>query len=80
MEVVNMNIKRDWLVNLRNQLDLSQKDVADKIGISRSAYAGYETGRRDPSIQNAKAIAELLNFNWTIFFDLKRRTKTQKTA
>lgn len=69
--------KRDWLISIRNQLGLSQKEAANKAGISRSAYAGYEIGRRDPEIKNAQAVGAALGFDWTLFFATKRRTKTQ---
>jgi putative transcriptional regulator len=74
--------KREWLISIRNELNMSQQEAADKAGISRSAYAGYETGRRDPEIDNAISVANALGFEWTLFFAKKCRTKTQdkKTA
>lgn len=74
--------KRQWLVNIRNELGMSQQEAAEKAGISRSAYAGYEIGRRDPEIDNAIAVASAMGFDWTLFFAKKCRTKTQnkKTA
>lgn len=70
--------KRDWLINIRLELGLSQKEAAEKCGISRSTYAGYEIGRRDPEIKNAMAVGNSLGFDWTIFFAKERRTMTQK--
>ena len=32
----------------------SQQQMADELGISRSAYAGYEINRRSPSIENTR--------------------------
>lgn len=72
--------KRLWLINIRDQLGMSQNDVAKKAGIPRSTYAGYELGRRDPTVKNAKAVASVLGFDWTIFFAQQGRTKTQKSA
>lgn len=36
---------------LRSKYNLSQKDVADRIGISSSVISGYETGERTPSTE-----------------------------
>ena len=39
------------LKQLRQQYNLSQKDVANQIGISPSVVSGYETGERTPSTE-----------------------------
>ncbi|GED69420.1 hypothetical protein BRE01_31220 [Brevibacillus reuszeri] len=49
------------LKSLRKQHKLMQKDVADKLGISESAYGFYEQGRREPSLDNIKQLAEIFN-------------------
>ena len=38
------------LLQLRKSKRVTQKDVADYLGISRQAYANYETGNREPDI------------------------------
>ena len=40
-----MNIK---LKELRKELNLTQKEVAEAIGITASAYSNYEQGLREP--------------------------------
>lgn len=72
-----MGVKRDWLITLRDQLDLTQKDVADKAGIPRSTYAQYEVGRRNPTVANAQRISDVLGIDWTIFFAQNGRVKRQ---
>jgi len=63
-----MKIKaREWLMVLRG--DLTQQQVADMAGISRSYYTGIETGLRNASVSAAKAIGKVLGFKWTKFFD-----------
>lgn len=44
---------------IRVQNGLSQQQIADVLGISRSAYCGYETGRRSPGLD---IIIKLSNF------------------
>lgn len=39
------------LKELRKEKDISQKTLANIIGISRTAYANYEQGAREPSIE-----------------------------
>jgi transcriptional regulator with XRE-family HTH domain len=73
-----MSTKRDWLVSLREQLKLSQRDVADKAEIPRSTYANIEIGRRNPTVENAQRIADVIGFDWTIFFAYDGRNKRQK--
>jgi transcriptional regulator with XRE-family HTH domain len=43
---------------LRDDANISQQDIADKIGIARATYAGLENGRRDPNLTEIRNIAE----------------------
>lgn len=52
--------KRTNLISRRKQLGLLQKDIAEQIGCSTSAYGMYETGARTPDLNTAKQIADLL--------------------
>ena len=59
-----MNIKER-----REELDLSQKELAEKVGISQSFLCDIEQGRSKPSIDTALKIAEALNISDVKFFD-----------
>ncbi|WP_134705135.1 helix-turn-helix transcriptional regulator [Ammoniphilus sp. YIM 78166] len=62
--------KRNRLIERRKQLGLLQKDVAEAIGCTTSAYGMYETGARTPELNTAKAIADALQTTVDdIFFD-----------
>ena len=50
---------KDNLIHLRKIKQLTQEDVADKVGVSRQAVAKWETGESSPDIVNCKALAEL---------------------
>lgn len=52
----------------RKQLDLTQREAAKKVGISRQYYNALETGKRKPSVTVAKKLAETFGVDWTIFF------------
>lgn len=45
----------------RERKGLSQKDIAEKIGVAKSTYSLYESGHREPNVQTIKKIADLLN-------------------
>lgn len=47
------------LVSLRKKKKWTQKDIAGKLNISRSAYAGYEIGRRVPEYSTLENMANL---------------------
>lgn len=59
---------RKWLIELRKSRELNQKDIANSVGITREYYSMIESGARRPSVDNAKKIAEVLEFDWTLFF------------
>lgn len=60
------------LISKRKQLGLTQQDVVEKTGsiITRQYYGMIEKGERRPSVDVAKKIAEVLDIDWTIFFDI----------
>ena len=56
----------DWLKAIRG--DASQKEVAEKSGITQAFYCEIEAGKKRPSVAVAKRIASALGFAWTQFF------------
>lgn len=49
------------IINLRNAFNYSQEEVAEKIGISRQAYAKWEKGETIPDIEKCALLAKLYN-------------------
>lgn len=49
----------DNLKQARNKCGLTQKQVADKIGIGQSTYKNYECGTREPCGDKIVALADL---------------------
>lgn len=49
------------LKTLRKQVQLTQVDVAEKLGISQPAYASWERGIKKPTQENLVKIAQILN-------------------
>ncbi len=62
---------RKWLKNIRSTKGLTQLEVAKRAKIERSYYTMIENGDRKPSVAVAKRIANVLGFEWTIFFENK---------
>ncbi len=50
---------KDNLLMLRNIHGFSQEAIAEKIGISRQAYAKWETGATVPDIEKCRLLAEI---------------------
>ena len=51
----------DRLRNLRQKANMTQKEVAEKLGITESAYGYYEQGRREPPQEAYKVLAQLFD-------------------
>lgn len=53
------------LKEFRKSKKITQKELAEKIGVSQQYISHWEVGRREMSVKNAKKIAEILNVkNW----------------
>jgi transcriptional regulator with XRE-family HTH domain len=59
---------REWLRARRVELNLSEKAVANAVGIKQAPYHRIETGQSNPKVENAKKIARLLGVEWQLFY------------
>lgn len=50
---------KENLIMLRNINGLSQEEIAEKIGISRQAYAKWESGATVPDIEKCRRLADI---------------------
>lgn len=62
---------RDWMKEKRIKAKMTQEQVAIKAGVARTSYAMYEQGERDPGVEAAVRIGDVLKFKWTLFFEDK---------
>lgn len=69
---------RHWLKQIRLAKNLTQFQVAEMSGISRSYYADIERGTANAGGATAKRIADVLGFEMTLFFANERRVTRQK--
>jgi transcriptional regulator with XRE-family HTH domain len=54
---------KDRLRQLRKQYKLTQKEVAEFLGITESAYGFYEQGRNEPSLETIRKLAKKYDVN-----------------
>lgn len=47
------------LIELRNKKKMTQKDIANKLKISRSTYSNYESDFREPDFKNVEILADI---------------------
>ena len=52
---------KDMLKFLRTRDNLSQSELADKLGVAKSTISMYEVGKREPDFETLEAIADLFN-------------------
>ena len=50
---------KDNLISLRKNLNLSQDELAEKIGVSRQTLSKYETGESLPDIEKCRLLADV---------------------
>lgn len=53
----------------RKQSGLSQEQLSEKLGISRSAVAKWETDKGIPDVENLKALSKLLGVSIDYLLD-----------
>ncbi len=62
-------MKRTWLITCRLNYGLTKGKLAKLLQISEQSYIAYELGTRTPKPIKAKAIGEILGFDWTKFYE-----------
>ncbi|MFD2131659.1 helix-turn-helix domain-containing protein [Pseudogracilibacillus auburnensis] len=72
-----MYLFRERLKDLRDELNLDQKEMGEKLNLSASAYGYYEQGRNEPSLQTLIKIAQTFNVTTDYLLGL---TNTRETS
>lgn len=57
------------LKELRIERSYSQQNVADALGITRSAYGNYEQGLREPSLDTFQKICQFYEIDAEFFWE-----------
>lgn len=64
---------RENLITLRKLHNISQEELAEKVGISRQTLSKYETGESIPDIEKPKQSQMFLAFHWMTWSIMIRR-------
>ena len=59
---------RTWLRERRVEMNLTEKQVAEAVGIKQAPYHRIESGQNNPKVENAKKIGQLLGIDWRLFY------------
>lgn len=68
------NVISYWLKYYRCQCGLTQQDVADLLGLERSSYTYYETGKTTPDIETLVRLSKIFHID---FYDLLSGCNTE---
>ena len=68
---------KDVLPQLRQEHNMTQKELAEKLYVTRQAVSRWETGETTPSIDMAKLIATVLDEPITRVLDLPQEPACQ---
>ncbi len=60
---------RHWLIQKRQDSGLTFKEIGTRVGVTPQCIYWWEIGKRTPSPNKAKKIANVLNFEWTKFYE-----------
>lgn len=52
---------KDMLKYLRSRENLSQSELSEKLGLSKSTISMYEVGKREPDLETLELIADFFN-------------------
>ncbi len=62
-------MKVNYFYVLRNKKNLTQVEMAKKLGITQSAYCKYEIGMSNPNYNTMKALRKEFKININKLFD-----------
>lgn len=65
---------------LRNACKMNQKDVADKIGVSKSTIAMWETDKREPNIEMLQKLSECFGVSIDFLVDNEGKFSKEESA
>ena len=64
------------LKDARISAGLSQKEVAEQLGVAKSSYSLYESGKREPDVDKIKKLAQILGVSSDTLLGLPEHNHT----
>lgn len=71
-------MKYEHLIFIRNRLDLSQRQLAEKLNVSKSTYARWETGEKIIPLNHLIDLCNLAKVSCDYILGLSNSKKSQK--
>lgn len=68
------------LKKLRKDQRLTQRQVADAVGLKPGSYCDIENGKKGTKPATAQKIAAVLGFEWTEFYEENPHGETEDSA
>lgn len=56
-----MKIFCERLIEMRKSLGMTQRQVAEKLGITQPSYIRYEIGNSEPTLENLAKLADIFD-------------------
>lgn len=56
-----MSVFSEKLKELRKRNNLTQKELAEQIGIKQNSYSDWETGKNEPNLENIVKLSKILD-------------------
>lgn len=69
-----MEKKKYTLPVVRKMVEMTQKDLADAVGVSESTVSNWERGKTEPSISQAEKISEVTGVHYDSIIFLVKST------
>lgn len=63
------SLDREWFKKAREESNMTQEDIAKKVGVTRQHIGMIENGITNPSTELAKKLGNILGFSWTKFYE-----------
>ena len=67
-----MSVFAEQLKTLRKKNSLTQKELAEKVGVKQNSYANWENGNREPNIEMLVRIADYFDVSLDYLLGRKR--------
>jgi transcriptional regulator with XRE-family HTH domain len=64
---------------MRKKRNMSMQDLASKVGVAKSTYAGYEADYRQPSIESIVSLAKQLQTSTDYLLGLSENPNTKES-
>lgn len=74
-ELINMQVYQIRIKELRQDHDLTQKEVAEYLGIEQTVYSRYERGINDMKIENLVKLCKLYKVSSDYVLGLPKNMK-----